>query len=199
MSIVCGPPQRFSVCCGGNDKERLSGKCGKVSRRVFDQLGRRWQRNGLQSGNDGSFLNEERRRDQRGRLAAAAGRAVGRVGLPIGKIAAPRRTSVSRQRGAIARLDSGVRGRIAQRQENRCAVPAADAPSDVKRSRRVHRQRGAHSARPNQRSDEDATALKIFECTVQAWVEASPVPMHGRMHLLTLKLPPLGAVFLKAA
>jgi 1,4-alpha-glucan branching enzyme len=29
-------------------------------------------------------------------------------------------------------------------------------------------------------------------------VEASPVPMHGRSHLLTLTLPPLGAVFLKS-
>jgi 1,4-alpha-glucan branching enzyme len=29
-------------------------------------------------------------------------------------------------------------------------------------------------------------------------VEASPVPMHGRTHSLTLTLPPLGAVFLKA-
>jgi 1,4-alpha-glucan branching enzyme len=29
-------------------------------------------------------------------------------------------------------------------------------------------------------------------------VEASPVPVHGRMHSLTLTLPPLGTVFLKA-
>jgi 1,4-alpha-glucan branching enzyme len=29
-------------------------------------------------------------------------------------------------------------------------------------------------------------------------VEASPVPCHGRMHSLTLTLPPLGAVFLKS-
>ena len=29
-------------------------------------------------------------------------------------------------------------------------------------------------------------------------VQAAPVPLHGRSHSLTLTLPPLGAVFLKA-
>jgi 1,4-alpha-glucan branching enzyme len=29
-------------------------------------------------------------------------------------------------------------------------------------------------------------------------VEATPVPLHGRTHSLTLTLPPLGAVFLKS-